>query len=185
MGARSVRTGPPRLRAGVRLATAAPLQPGRAPTLPSTGSRRYAARWPTSPAYLPSKGGWHAAFLGASSARTSPSSRVNPSTSLQAVRKVCSVLRVVDGPGLRWQEKRVFTGLKRLSVDGFGRANGAEAWNRTRDTSIFSAVLYRLSYLGTPCERSAEPSSYQCRRRLHKRAPAGNASHRGTYPQAA
>ena len=27
--------------------------------------------------------------------------------------------------------------------------NGAEDWNRTSDTSIFSAVLYRLSYLGT------------------------------------
>jgi hypothetical protein len=27
---------------------------------------------------------------------------------------------------------------------------GAEDWNRTSDTSIFSAVLYRLSYLGTP-----------------------------------
>ena len=28
--------------------------------------------------------------------------------------------------------------------------NGAEGWNRTSDTSIFSAVLYRLSYLGLP-----------------------------------
>jgi hypothetical protein len=27
--------------------------------------------------------------------------------------------------------------------------NGAEDWNRTSDTSIFSAVLYQLSYLGT------------------------------------
>ena len=26
---------------------------------------------------------------------------------------------------------------------------GAEDWNRTSDTSIFSAVLYQLSYLGT------------------------------------
>ena len=26
--------------------------------------------------------------------------------------------------------------------------NGAEDWNRTSDTSIFSAVLYQLSYLG-------------------------------------
>lgn len=25
---------------------------------------------------------------------------------------------------------------------------GAEGWNRTSDTSIFSAVLYQLSYLG-------------------------------------
>jgi hypothetical protein len=29
------------------------------------------------------------------------------------------------------------------------KKNGAEGWNRTSDTSIFSAVLYRLSYLGT------------------------------------
>ena len=34
---------------------------------------------------------------------------------------------------------------------------GAEDWNRTSDTSIFSAVLYRLSYLGTATRRSAEP----------------------------
>ena len=33
---------------------------------------------------------------------------------------------------------------------GFGCRNedGAEDWNRTSDTSIFSAVLYQLSYLG-------------------------------------
>ena len=31
-----------------------------------------------------------------------------------------------------------------------GRQKGyAEDWNRTSDTSIFSAVLYQLSYLGT------------------------------------
>ena len=30
-----------------------------------------------------------------------------------------------------------------------GAKVGAEDWNRTSDTSIFSAVLYRLSYLGT------------------------------------
>jgi hypothetical protein len=35
--------------------------------------------------------------------------------------------------------------------------NGAEGWNRTSDTSIFSAVLYRLSYLGTALRLSAEP----------------------------
>ena len=29
-----------------------------------------------------------------------------------------------------------------------GESNGAEDWNRTSDTSIFSAVLYQLSYLG-------------------------------------
>jgi hypothetical protein len=33
----------------------------------------------------------------------------------------------------------------------------AEGWNRTSDTSIFSAVLYRLSYLGTALGREAEP----------------------------
>src|SRR5262245_14461466 len=37
---------------------------------------------------------------------------------------------------------------------------GAEDWNRTSDTSIFSAVLYQLSYLGTRRPRLAEPSSY-------------------------
>jgi hypothetical protein len=31
-----------------------------------------------------------------------------------------------------------------------GESNGAEDWNRTSDTSIFSAVLYQLSYLGRP-----------------------------------
>ena len=34
---------------------------------------------------------------------------------------------------------------------------GAEDWNRTSDTSIFSAVLYRLSYLGTAKNVRAEP----------------------------
>ena len=37
--------------------------------------------------------------------------------------------------------------------------SGAEDWNRTSDTSIFSAVLYRLSYLGTRQARDAERSS--------------------------
>jgi hypothetical protein len=39
------------------------------------------------------------------------------------------------------------------------KGSGAEDWNRTSDTSIFSAVLYRLSYLGTLYSRSAERSS--------------------------
>ena len=34
---------------------------------------------------------------------------------------------------------------------------GAEDWNRTSDTSIFSAVLYQLSYLGTRQLLSSEP----------------------------
>jgi hypothetical protein len=34
--------------------------------------------------------------------------------------------------------------------------NGAEDWNRTSDTSIFSAVLYRLSYLGMRGRGQAE-----------------------------
>ena len=38
--------------------------------------------------------------------------------------------------------------------------NGAEDWNRTSDTSIFSAVLYRLSYLGTAHCARAELRSY-------------------------
>jgi hypothetical protein len=33
----------------------------------------------------------------------------------------------------------------------------AEDWNRTSDTSIFSAVLYQLSYLGTGNSLLAEP----------------------------
>jgi hypothetical protein len=45
--------------------------------------------------------------------------------------------------------------------------NGAEDWNRTSDTSIFSAVLYQLSYLGTADQSLAEPQSYQ--RRLRPR----------------
>ena len=36
--------------------------------------------------------------------------------------------------------------------------DGAEDWNRTSDTSIFSAVLYQLSYLGTAARRLAESS---------------------------
>ena len=32
------------------------------------------------------------------------------------------------------------------------RAGGAKGRNRTADTSIFSAVLYRLSYLGVAAE---------------------------------
>src|SRR5713101_3022782 len=35
--------------------------------------------------------------------------------------------------------------------------NGAEDWNRTSDTSIFSAVLYQLSYLGTAPRRWQNP----------------------------
>jgi hypothetical protein len=35
-----------------------------------------------------------------------------------------------------------------LSHDRRRAKTGAEDWNRTSDTSIFSAVLYRLSYLG-------------------------------------
>jgi hypothetical protein len=33
---------------------------------------------------------------------------------------------------------------------------GAEDWNRTSDTSIFSAVLYQLSYLGPAKNALAE-----------------------------
>jgi hypothetical protein len=35
--------------------------------------------------------------------------------------------------------------------------NGAEAQSRTGDTSIFSAVLYQLSYLGTARRRWQNP----------------------------
>ena len=37
------------------------------------------------------------------------------------------------------------------------KRSGAEDWNRTSDTSIFSAVLYQLSYLGTRNAGLAEP----------------------------
>ena len=37
--------------------------------------------------------------------------------------------------------------------------DGAEDWNRTSDTSIFSAVLYQLSYLGVLHTLSGEPLS--------------------------
>ena len=40
-----------------------------------------------------------------------------------------------------------------------GVKGNAEDWNRTSDTSIFSAVLYRLSYLGVGNRVRAEPSS--------------------------
>ena len=35
------------------------------------------------------------------------------------------------------------------------KESGAEDWNRTSDTSIFSAVLYRLSYLGLVLDPSS------------------------------
>src|SRR3954463_1202502 len=41
-----------------------------------------------------------------------------------------------------------------------GAKDGAEDWNRTSDTSIFSAVLYQLSYLGMARSAMAEPRSY-------------------------
>ena len=37
------------------------------------------------------------------------------------------------------------------------RKDGAEDWNRTSDTSIFSAVLYQLSYLGLPGRGLEDP----------------------------
>ena len=51
---------------------------------------------------------------------------------------------------------------KRKSTSGAAKVQDkkvgfAEGWNRTSDTSIFSAVLYRLSYLGTAIRREAEP----------------------------
>ena len=46
--------------------------------------------------------------------------------------------------------------------------NGAEAQSRTGDTSIFSAVLYQLSYLGTA--RSARQNPHNTRSFL---APSG------------
>ena len=36
------------------------------------------------------------------------------------------------------------------AVRGLSQRNGAEGQNRTGDTTIFSRMLYQLSYLGTP-----------------------------------
>ena len=45
-------------------------------------------------------------------------------------------------------------GPKAICAEALGRASaqigGAQARNRTTDTRIFSPLLYRLSYLGTP-----------------------------------
>ena len=69
--------------------------------------------------------------------------------------------RVVRGTRSREKgEGRRQGGRRRQKVKGRREViNGAEDWNRTSDTSIFSAVLYRLSYLGTVIRLSARPSS--------------------------
>ena len=43
--------------------------------------------------------------------------------------------------------------------------NGAEGQNRTADTTIFSRMLYQLSYLGTggPCALGATAKAYRNR----------------------
>ena len=62
--------------------------------------------------------------------------------------------------------------------------NGAEDWNRTSDTSIFSAVLYRLSYLGTALRLAAEPQSYQWSRAADKTArPMSSGENAGLHEQ--
>jgi hypothetical protein len=40
-----------------------------------------------------------------------------------------------------------------IELSGGVDADGAEGRNRTADTTIFSRMLYQLSYLGTPCRR--------------------------------
>ena len=35
-------------------------------------------------------------------------------------------------------------------MEALGRMDGAQGWNRTSDTAIFSRMLYQLSYLGIP-----------------------------------
>jgi hypothetical protein len=47
--------------------------------------------------------------------------------------------------------------------------NGAEAQSRTGDTSIFSAVLYQLSYLGTALVEWQNPNNIRSKSRLQKR----------------
>ncbi len=58
-------------------------------------------------------------------------------------------------PAMRQQEKSLTHSLtltKKAPTSKTGKClklNGAETRNRTRDTRIFSPLLYRLSYLGT------------------------------------
>ena len=48
---------------------------------------------------------------------------------------------------------------------------GAKGRNRTADTSIFSAVLYRLSYLGKCCSAGRRGTVYhQPRQRVNERS---------------
>lgn len=67
----------------------------------------------------------------------------------------------------------------RRSRDRWQVKVGAEDWNRTSDTSIFSAVLYQLSYLGPDFRQLVEPQSYQLDHAIaktHRDAGAGRSS---------
>ena len=53
---------------------------------------------------------------------------------------------------VNWSQGRAYAWTMGNAVgekEDVEQGSGAEDWNRTSDTSIFSAVLYRLSYLGT------------------------------------
>ena len=74
---------------------------------------------------------------------------------------------------------------KARASDGVGESEGgspsanneyAEDWNRTSDTSIFSAVLYQLSYLGPDATRLAESRSYQPDQIISSKTPVPAAS---------
>ena len=66
----------------------------------------------------------------------------SPSTLRQPRRSPCIIF-----DGLLGNENHV---RDEVSGTGFG---GAEGQNRTVDTSLFRAVLYQLSYLGTDVEK--------------------------------
>ena len=60
--------------------------------------------------------------------------------------------RWVSNPRPRpWQGRALPLSYARSGGAWTGMAQGAEGQNRTDDTSIFSAVLYQLSYLGRHC----------------------------------
>src|SRR5436190_13417725 len=60
--------------------------------------------------------------------------------------------------------KRRRNGASQGAPEGRDAKIGAEAQSRTGDTSIFSAVLYQLSYLGTPVGRWQNPNNTRSKR---------------------
>ena len=62
-----------------------------------------------------------------------------------------------EASGMEPPTKRRRNGASQGAAEGRDAKNGAEAQSRTGDTSIFSAVLYQLSYLGTARPRGQNP----------------------------